>query len=174
MPDVLLDLGVFKAWVKHERVSKVAPSLGKTGSFDFCLWRRTDSNAATASALRCTVRAHSFLVFVRSMVRRSRLTSPQVREYCSERRIPVFTDTTNSARCVGKRSQMTSQRRSYSLRVRYRSRPPLSRLLRTCRAGFDLTFPLWIPSRKQREMKALYLFEVAGLLQCPCSQRSSS
>src|SRR5579871_6870070 len=82
----------------HERVSKVAPSLGKTASFGFCLWGRMDSNALTASAFRCTVRADPFLVFVRSIVRRSRLTCPHVSEYCSESRIPVFTDTTNSAR----------------------------------------------------------------------------
>ena len=62
--------------------------------------------AATASALRWTVRAEPFFVLVRSMVRRSICTCHQVREYCSESPIPVFTETSNSATCSGKRSSI--------------------------------------------------------------------
>src|SRR5277367_3242661 len=63
-----------KHGTNHERVSNREPSRGKTGSPDFCPFKRMDSSAAIESAFRCTVLADPFFVFVRSMVRRSRWT----------------------------------------------------------------------------------------------------
>src|SRR5580658_5798678 len=98
----------------HERVSKrpLLPSRGNTGSEACCRGRFSDSRAAIASEFRWTDRAEPFFVFVSSMVLRSRCTWDQVQEYCSLKRIPVCTLTTNSATCSGKRFEMTACSRS--------------------------------------------------------------
>jgi hypothetical protein len=74
VPYISFDLGIGQTGTNHERVSNREPSRGKTGSPDFCPFKRLDSSAAIAPALRCTVLADPFFVFVRSMVRRSRWT----------------------------------------------------------------------------------------------------
>ena len=75
----------------QDRVSNLPfdPSRGKTASDAFCRGRFSDSIALRALALRCTVRADPFFVFVSSIVRRSRSTWDHRHEYCSLSRIPV-------------------------------------------------------------------------------------
>src|SRR5579883_237652 len=133
----------------HERVSNLplVPSRGKTGSEGCCLGRLRDSRAAIASEFRWTARAEPFFVFVSSIVLRSKCTWDQVQEYCSLSRIPVWTLTTNSAMCSGKRLEMTLYRRSYSSRLRKRRRPVPSLRWRTRRAGLTETLPFRTPSR---------------------------
>jgi hypothetical protein len=56
----------------------------------------------------------TFLVFVRSMIRRRKSTCNQMQEYRSAKRIPECTETMNSGRCSGKRFAITAQSVSYS------------------------------------------------------------
>jgi len=122
MPDVAADACAFPARVKpRASIETLLPSRGKTGSEACCFGNRRDSMASIASELRWTVRADPFFVFVSSIVRRSRLTCDQVQVYCSLRRIPVCTLTTNSAKCSGKRLEMTLFSASYSSRLRKRN-----------------------------------------------------
>jgi hypothetical protein len=89
VPHVALNLCFRKQGSNQERLSKRSLSCGKTGSWARLPGCITDLRAATASVFRSTVRALKFLVFVRSIARRSRWTCPHLSPHCSERRIPV-------------------------------------------------------------------------------------